>query len=78
MDLLNYFNNDYSNIVVYVKDSINFRVLRDLQQTQANIVDKLIGGKITKQQYLDQDSAVVKKREEAREKMNQLTNLLRT
>lgn len=54
------------------------RTIREIQQNQASLLDKLIGGKINKQQYLDQDSQLLKRREETREKIGHLTNIIRS
>lgn len=53
------------------------RAQREIQQSQANLLEKLIGGKINKQQYLDQESQFSKKREDLSDKLTQNVNLLR-
>ena len=53
------------------------RAQREIQQSQANLLEKLIGGKINKQQYLDQESQFAKKREDLSEKLSQMVSLLR-
>jgi len=46
------------------------KVFRDLQAQQASLVEKLVSGKMAKQAYIDQESNIIKKKEEAIEKIN--------
>ena len=50
---------------------------RDHQSTQAILIEKLVSGKLPKQQFVDQESALVKKQVECLDKMNHITSLLR-
>nr|CAG4640798.1 EOG090X04O4 [Eulimnadia texana] len=45
---------------------------RQLLTNESQLVEKLVSGKVTKQQYVEQDGPIAKKKEEQREKMNQL------
>lgn len=51
------------------------KVYRDLQTQQANLVEKLVNGKVVKAAYLDQDNAMIKKKEEA---MDKISSIVRT
>merc|ERR1712037_331973 len=48
------------------------KVFRDLQTQQAGIVEKLVSGKIAKQQYIDQEDGVSRRKEEALDRINQI------
>ena len=39
---------------------------------QAGLVEKLVSGKLAKQQFVDQESAIMKKKEETIEKINSI------
>jgi len=54
------------------------RAYRDHQSTQAILIEKLVSGKLPKQQFVDQEAALVKKKVECLEKMNHITSLLRS
>jgi len=43
--------------------------LREQQNAQSALVSRLVAGGLTKQQFVDQESAVVKKRDEAKDKI---------
>merc|ERR1712096_561919 len=48
------------------------KVFRDLQAQQASLVEKLVSGKMAKQAYIDQEGAIVKKKEDAIERINNI------
>jgi len=48
------------------------KTFRDLQAQQATLVEKLVSGKLAKQQYIDQEAAVVRRKEEALERIHQI------
>jgi len=48
------------------------KVFRDLQTQQASLVEKLVSGKMAKQAYIDQEGAIVKKKEDAIDKINNI------
>lgn len=51
------------------------KAFRDLQAQQASLVEKLVSGKMAKQAYIDQEGAIVKKKEDAIDKIN---NIIKT
>ena len=53
------------------------RILREHQATQAQLVEKLVSGKLNKQQFLDQETVVAKKMEETSDKIRSIVSLLR-
>ena len=48
-----------------------FRAFRDHQMTQSVLIEKLVTGKLGKQQFIDQDGAIAKKKDECTEKESQ-------
>lgn len=48
------------------------KVFREQQTIQAGLVEKLVTGKLPKQQFIDQESGIMKKKEEAIEKINSI------
>jgi len=48
------------------------KVFREQQTVQAGLVEKLVTGKLPKQQFIDQESGIMKKKEEAIEKINSI------
>ena len=54
------------------------RSYREHQTTQSGLVEKLVSGKLGKQQFIDQEGAIVKKKEECLEKMNSILGHLRS
>jgi len=46
------------------------KTFRDLQTQQAGLVEKLVSGKIAKQQYIDQEAGILRKKEEALDRIN--------
>jgi oligosaccharyltransferase complex subunit alpha (ribophorin I) len=46
------------------------KVYREQQAAQAGLVEKLVTGKLPKQQFIDQEGVIIKKKEEAIEKIN--------
>jgi len=48
------------------------KVFREQQTLQAGLVEKLVSGKLAKQQFVDQESAIMKKKEETIEKINSI------
>jgi len=48
------------------------KTFRDLQAQQAILVEKLVLGKMTKQAYIDQEGNIVRKKEEAIERINNI------
>ena len=50
---------------------------RDHQSTQAILIEKLVSGKLPKQQFVDQEAALLRKKAECLDKMNHITSLLR-
>ncbi|TRY76670.1 hypothetical protein TCAL_10689 [Tigriopus californicus] len=53
------------------------RVIREHQNNQAAIFDKFLTSKLNKSQFVEQELSLVKKRDEAREKIDQIYNHLR-
>merc|ERR1711874_432331 len=45
------------------------KILRDLQNSQGNLVERLVAGKIAKQAFIDQEGNVIRKKQEALEKI---------
>ena len=63
----------------YHKQSyIHFRTYREHQANQSGLVEKLVSGKLGKQQFIDQEGAIVKKKDECLEKMNSILAHLRS
>ena len=56
---------------------ISCSTYRDHQSTQAILIEKLVSGKLPKQQFVDQEAALIKKKVECLDKMNHITSLLR-
>ena len=54
------------------------RAFREHQVTQSGLVDKLVTGKLGKQQFIDQDSVIAKKKDECIEKMEVIMTQLRS
>ena len=52
------------------------RAYRDFQSTHAQLVERLVGGKINKPQFVDAETTLIKKRDELVEKLNHLINTL--
>merc|ERR1712083_588018 len=48
------------------------KMFRDLQAQQASLVEKLVSGKMAKQAYIDQEGSIVKKKEDAIDKINNI------
>jgi len=48
------------------------KVYRDYQTQQASLVEKLVGGKVVKAAYLDQENGMLKKMEETMDKINSI------
>ena len=55
-----------------------FRTYREHQANQSGLVEKLVSGKLGKQQFIDQEGAIVKKKDECLEKMNSILAHLRS
>jgi len=53
------------------------RAFREHQVTQSGLVDKLVTGKLGKQQFIDQDGMICKKKDECVEKMESIMQQLR-
>ncbi len=53
------------------------RQLRENQANQAQLAEKLVTGKLPKQQFIDQESVVLRKKDEAKEKIAQISAQLR-
>lgn len=53
-----------------------FRAYRDFQSTHAQLVERLVSGKINKAQFVDAEALLTKKRDELVEKLNHLINTL--
>jgi len=53
------------------------RAFREHQVTQSSLVDKLVTGKLGKQQFIDQDTVIAKKKDECMEKMEAVMTQLR-
>lgn len=58
--------------------SLIFRTLRELQNAQAALAEKLVSGKLAKQQFVDQESIVTKRKDECREKILAITSYLQS
>ena len=54
-----------------------FSTLREHQASQVVLVDKLVGSKLQKAQFIEQEAVLIKKKEECREKMAQIISQLR-
>jgi len=54
------------------------RSYREHQTNQSGLVEKLVSGKLGKQQFIDQEGAIVKKKDECLEKMNSILGHLRS
>jgi len=48
------------------------KAYRDFQTQQANLVEKLVSGKVVKAAYLDQENGMVKKKEDTMDKINSI------
>jgi len=48
------------------------KVIRDLQTQQAGLVEKLVTGKIAKQPFIDQESGILKKKQETMDKISNI------
>ena len=57
---------------------IRFRSYREHQTNQSGLVEKLVSGKLGKQQFIDQEGVIVKKKDECLEKMNSILAHLRS
>lgn len=53
-----------------------FRTYRDLQSNNAQLVERLVSGKISKPQFVDAEALLAKKRDEVVEKLNHVVNML--
>ena len=54
------------------------RMFREHQTTQAGLVEKLVTGKLAKQGFIDQEAAIVKKKDECLDKINAIIGQLRS
>jgi len=54
------------------------RSYREHQTNQSGLVEKLVSGKLGKQQFIDQEGAIVKKKDECLDKMNSIMGHLRS
>jgi len=54
------------------------RTYREHQTNQSGLVEKLVSGKLGKQQFIDQEGAIVKKKDECLDKMNSILAHLRS
>jgi len=52
--------------------------LRELQNAQAALAEKLVSGKLGKPQFVDQEGIVIKKKNDGREKISSLTSFLQS
>ena len=52
--------------------------LREYQNNQAILAEKLVGGKINKQQFVDQEAIITKRKEECKEKIIALNSHLQS
>ncbi|KAK4027055.1 hypothetical protein OUZ56_016074 [Daphnia magna] len=52
------------------------KAYRDFQSTHAQLVERLVSGKINKAQFVDAEALLTKKRDELVEKLNHLINTL--
>ena len=52
------------------------RAYRDIQSNHAQLVERLVGGKMNKPQFVDVEAVLIKKRDEIVEKFNHLVNTL--
>ena len=55
-----------------------YRTLRELQNAQAALAEKLVSGKLGKQQFVDQEGIVIKKKTDCREKIASLSSYLQS
>lgn len=47
-----------------------------MQSNHAQLVERLVSGKMSKPQFMDTEAQIIKKRDEAVEKLNQYVNTL--
>merc|ERR1712156_1230430 len=52
--------------------------LREAQNAQANLAEKLVSGKLGKQQFVDQEAIVTRRKNECREKIMSITSFLQS
>lgn len=45
------------------------KIFKDLQTSQGALVERLVGGKIAKQAFIDQEGNMIRKKQEALEKI---------
>jgi hypothetical protein len=55
-----------------------FSTYRDHQSTQAILIEKLVSGKLPKQQFVEQEAVLNKKKEESRGQMTHIATILRS
>ena len=65
-------------VILLIYFHINFRTYREHQTNQSGLVEKLVSGKLGKQQFIDQEGAIVKKKDECLDKMNSILAHLRS
>ena len=54
------------------------RTLREAQNAQAGLAEKLVSGKLGKQQFVDQETIVTRRKNECREKIAAITSFLQS
>ena len=46
-----------------------YRILREYQNSQAILAEKLVGGKLGKQQFVEQEAIIIKRKDECKERI---------
>ncbi len=64
-------------LVLHVPTSAS-RSLREYQANQSQLVEKLVSGKMPKHQFVDQESGIIRKKEEAKERIAAISTMLRS
>ena len=55
-----------------------YSTLREFQNSQAALAEKLVGQKISKPQFLDQEAVVVRKKDDCKDKILGITTYLQS
>jgi len=72
-DLTNVLKNVAPDVAEKISELQKFdRTYREYQTNQSGLVEKLVSAKLGKQQFIDQEGAIVKKKEECLDKMNSI------
>ena len=63
---------------MYLPVVIYSRTLRELQNAQSALAEKLVTGKLAKQQFVEQETIVTRRKDECKEKIHSITVYLQT